>query len=207
MTVSDNQGGSDNPLVSVIVRTTNRPLLAEALQSIARQNYRPLEVILVDATGKGLEFEGENALVNGLPVSVVNLGIPLPRARAANEGLNASNGQLLMFLDEDDWITPEHVSSLVATLQANPAVNAAYSTTRKTDPQGNPLDERFARDYDPVLLKRDNYIPIHAMLFASSLVDDGCRFDESLDIYEDWDFWLQLSRKTDFLHLDREPAL
>ncbi|MBT8146565.1 MAG: glycosyltransferase, partial [Gammaproteobacteria bacterium] len=158
MTDSDHQGGSDNPLVSVIVRTTNRPLLTAALQSIVRQNYRPLEVILVDATGAGVEYEGENAVTGDLPVSLVSLGVPLPRARAANEGLSASNGQLLMFLDEDDWITPEHVTGLVETLQANPAFYAAYSTTRKADPQGNPLDERFASDYDPVLLKRDNYI-------------------------------------------------
>ena len=39
------------PLVSVICRTTNRPLLVEAIASVANQNYRPIEIILVDATG------------------------------------------------------------------------------------------------------------------------------------------------------------
>ena len=210
MTEHDNQGGSDAPLVSVIVRTTNRPLLTKALESIVRQSYRPLEIILVDATGKGLGKEGggQVAFANGddLPVTVVNLDIPLPRARAANAGLAAGNGQYLMFLDEDDWIAPAHITGLVDTLKSNPTVKAAYSTTRKVDLQGKPLDDKFAFDYDPALLKRDNYIPIHAMLFSRSLVDEGCRFDESLEIYEDWDFWLQLSRRTDFLHLDQETA-
>jgi len=204
MTDNDSQGGSVAPLVSVIVRTTNRPLLSKALESIVQQRYRPVEIVLVDASGAGL---GKiNTESDGLTVTPVDLNIPLPRAKAANEGLAASHGQYLTFLDEDDWIAPEHIAGLVDTLTSNPGIKACYSTTRKADLQGNLLDERFAHDYDPILLKRDNYIPIHAMLFARSLVDEGCRFDETLEIYEDWDFWLQLSRHTDFLHLDQETA-
>ena len=207
MTDHDNQGGSDAPLVSVIVRTTNRPLLAKALESITQQNYRPLEIVLVDATGKGIKGLDESITTNDkLSVSLINRNTPLPRANAANEGLAASQGQYLMFLDEDDWIAPEHIAGLVDSLASNPDFRAAYSTTCKADLQGNLLTAQFARDYDPILLKRDNYIPIHAMLFEKTLVDEGCQFDESLDIYEDWDFWLQLSRKTDFLHLDRITA-
>ena len=47
---------------------------------------------------------------------------------------------------------------------------------------------------------RDNYIPIHAMLFERSLLSKGCRFDENFEIYEDWDFWLQLNQHTEFYH-------
>jgi hypothetical protein len=53
---------------------------------------------------------------------------------------------------------------------------------------------------------RDNYIPIHAMVFARSLVEKGCRFDEAFNIYEDWDFWLQMSRETIFHHIDKISA-
>ena len=212
MTDNETQSGSEAPLVSVIVRTTDRPLLAQALESIVQQSYRPLEIVLVDATGTGLGtgldkgLDEELARTNDLPVTLLNLGKPLPRSEAANEGLAASRGQYLMFLDEDDWIAAKHIASLVDVLQSNPDIKAAYSTTRKADLLGNLLDYRFAHDYNPVLLKRDNYIPIHAMLFENSLLEDGCRFDEALDIYEDWDFWLQLSRHTDFLHLDQETA-
>ena len=53
---------------------------------------------------------------------------------------------------------------------------------------------------------RDNYIPIHAILFDSALLEHGCRFDEAFDIYEDWDFWLQLSQHTRFRHVDEITA-
>jgi hypothetical protein len=44
------------------------------------------------------------------------------------------------------------------------------------------------------------------VLFARSLLEDGCRFDERLDIYEDWDFWLQVARFTPLQHSDKITA-
>ena len=45
----------ENPLVSIIVRTKDRPkLLTRALQSIASQDYSPIEVVLVNDGGSDL---------------------------------------------------------------------------------------------------------------------------------------------------------
>jgi hypothetical protein len=198
--------GADNsaPTVSVICRTTGRRELRQALESVASQDYRPLEVVLVDAIGDGLE--AYLSWCAGLPVIPVSEGTPLARSVAANRGLDAATGSYLMLLDEDDWIAPRHVTNLVASLESHPDIRAAYSSVRKAAVDGTLLDEEFSQAFDPVLLKRDNYIPIHAMLFEASLVASGCRFDEDLDIYEDWDLWLQLSRLTDFQHVDEMTA-
>ncbi len=55
-------------------------------------------------------------------------------------------------------------------------------------------------------MRSGNYIPLHAALFRASLVGRGYRFDEQLDAYEDWDFWLQLSGEGSFVHLDHVSA-
>ena len=48
----------EKPLVSVIVRTKDRPkLLKRAIQSISAQTYRPIEVILVNDGGCDLDVE------------------------------------------------------------------------------------------------------------------------------------------------------
>lgn len=182
----------------------NRPELPEALISVERQTYPNIEIILVDATGKGLDRQNDLNLKT--PVTVVSSGTPWNRPAAANIALLKANGAYLMFLDEDDWITEEHVSNLVETLLSNPENLAAYSSTQKTEADGTPCDVIFDRPFDPILLRRDNYIPIHAMLFAKELVDRGCRFDEELDIYEDWDFWLQCAQLSDFLHISAVTA-
>jgi len=191
-------------LVSVICRTMGRSVLKEALASLQSQDYPNIELVLVDAAAAGISVD-DLELPDHLTLTLVNLDKPLARPAAANAGLDAATGDLLMFLDEDDWIDPGHISGLVNCLQTNSA-EAAYSNTRKTDSHGEPLDYVFNEPFRRLLLLRDNYIPIHAMLFSSQLLAQGCRFDEQFDIYEDWDFWLQLAQHTDFAHLDEITA-
>jgi uncharacterized small protein (DUF1192 family) len=195
----------DNLTVSIICRSTGRAELQQALDSIVGQSYPALELVLVDALGSGLEAPPEiQSAIDKL--QIVNSGKAMSRPVAANAGLDAASGPLLMFLDEDDWIASDHVANLVACLRANPDVQAAYSSTRKTDPRGQELETVFREAYQPLLLMRDNYIPIHAMLFSADLIARGCRFDEAFDIYEDWDFWLQLNQHTAFIHVDQITA-
>ncbi|MCS7183587.1 MAG: glycosyltransferase, partial [Thermoanaerobaculum sp.] len=41
------------PLVSVVIRTTFRPELVDAVAAVRAQLYRPLEALVVDAAGRG----------------------------------------------------------------------------------------------------------------------------------------------------------
>lgn len=191
-------------LVSIICRTIGRGELQQALQSVSSQSYSNIEIILIDAAAKKLS--GYEEYVGNIPVTLVSPAKPLGRSAAANAGLQAAKGQYLMFLDDDDWINDSHVQSLIEFLSGQNEVHAAYSSTQKTDVDGNPVDYVFEEDFDPILLMRDNYIPIHAMLFESSLLERGCEFDEAFDIYEDWDFWLQLSQHTEFRHIHNRSA-
>ncbi|MDA1369260.1 MAG: glycosyltransferase [Proteobacteria bacterium] len=191
-------------LVSIICRTVGRPELEKALQSVIAQTYSPIELVLVNAAARDLStFE---SLFDSLNIVHVCEDHTLSRTQSANAGLDAASGSYLMFLDDDDWIGDGHVKGLMTFLTAQTRIRAAYSSVQKTNVRGKLLTDVFARDYDPITLMRDNYIPIHAMLFERSLLEKHCRFDESFDIYEDWDFWLQLSQHTDFYHLDKVTA-
>ncbi|HAT25823.1 MAG TPA: hypothetical protein DCS89_02320, partial [Gammaproteobacteria bacterium] len=197
-------GGADSKLVSVICRTIIRPELQQALQSVADQSYPDIELVLVDALGAGIP-DYEN-LYPGGNVKLVSLGKSLRRSRAANVGMTKATGDYLMFLDDDDWIDREHIANLVTLLDRQSEACAAYSATRKVDASGQPLDYVFGQEFSAAQLKRGNYIPIHSVLFGASLFRDGCKFDENLQIYEDWDFWLQVSQHSSFLHSDRVTA-
>jgi len=194
-----------SPLVSIICRTMGRPELKQALAAAAGQTHAPLEIILVDAAARGgAACQKDSA---GVPATLALPDAPLTRPAAANFGLDRAQGEYLLFLDEDDWLAPDHIEHLLAFLENQRKVRAAYSSTRKTDTAGQATIQTFAQPFDRLLLMRDNYIPIHSMLFARSLLDGaGCRFDESFAIYEDWDFWLQLSERGDFRHIDHCTA-
>lgn len=194
-------------LVSVIVRTQDRPkLLAEALDSLVAQHHRPLEVVVVNDGGPAVDelLAGYGEALDGL--RQLRHEVPRGRSAALNTGLDAAGGELIAFLDDDDWFEPDHLSALVAALRDDGGALAAYAGVHYCSARGADDGHRLNDPFDPVRLRRQNYIPIHAMLFSRRLLAAGCRVDERLEVYEDWDLWLQMSRLTRFLHVDRISA-
>ena len=195
----------DMPLVSVIIRSMDRPTLQEALDSVALQTYPNIEVVLVNAKGVGHADAG--AWCGRFPLRMVGQDGPLRRSRAANLGLDSARGEFLVFLDDDDWFLPGHVAGLVEALGRNPGKKIAYGCVTCVDEDRRAIGKNFCQAFDRVRLLAGNFIPVHAVLFARALVGDGCRFDETLDLYEDWDFWLQLSERGDFLFVNEASAV
>ncbi|HUP25688.1 MAG TPA: PIG-L family deacetylase [Thermoanaerobaculia bacterium] len=203
------------PLVSVVVRTRDRPeLLAEALASIAASEYRRLEVVLVNDGG------ALPAVPADYPFEIrrVELSASRGRAGAANAGLDAARGELVGFLDDDDLVYPEHYATQVDALHAatvsavyTDAVVAVYELRAGESldgrgPRGWECVERrlpYSRDFDPDVLLLDNYVPFHTLLFERRLVEQVGPLDESLPVFEDWDFLLRLAERTPLFHLAR----
>jgi hypothetical protein len=189
--------------VSVIVRSMDRPSLVEALDSIALQTHRATEVVIVNARGPGHGPLPEQC--GGLPVvgAAPAPARPLPRALAANLGVGAAGGPLLLFLDDDDMLLPDHLSRLVGTLEVNPAAPAAYTGVSYGRLDGSRWRQQHCFDagFDPTRLLFENYLPIHGVMFRKARFGADARFDESFDLFEDWDFWLQLAQQGDFIHV------
>ncbi len=194
----------DLPLVSVIIRSMDRPSLVEALDSIALQTYPNIEVVVVNA--KGPDHGKTAEWCGNFPIRKVDMTEPRHRSHAANAGLLAAQGHFAIFLDDDDLFLPDHVFVLVQALQAHPGTQCAYTGARVDYFIDDKLQKttHFNDPFDAGRLWGRNFIPIHAMLFERSLVtEDHCQFDEYLEIFEDWDFWIQLSQHTRILHLDK----
>ena len=199
---------ADLPLVSIIVRSMDRPTLTETLDSIALQTYPNIEVVLVNA--KGGKFAEPSDLCGTFPLRIINDdAFPLSRSRAANVGLDASRGHYIGFLDDDDIYDADHVSNLVDQLLKSPDCQVAYAAVRmlnRGDYTSCPIRIFSSPHASFSRLLLGNLIPIHAVLFAAEQLQKGIRFDENLNLYEDWDFWLQLAKETDFVFVDRVTA-
>jgi len=185
--------GNASPLVSVIVRSMARPSLDATLASLAAQTHEALEVVLVLASGPG--HPSVPAQVGPHPVRAVSTGALLPRAAAANAGLDAAGGEWLTFLDDDDVFLPEHVAGLLAAAAEHPHVDVVHCLARAVFADGR--IEKFGQPHARLELFDRNYLHLSAAVIRRNAAVQ-CRFDETLDVHEDWDFFLQLAETVTF---------
>ncbi|MCX7109504.1 MAG: glycosyltransferase [Proteobacteria bacterium] len=194
--------------VSVIIRTKNRPdSLREAIVSVATQTHRDIELVVVNDGGVDVGSL-VHAFATGSICKTVYESLQPGRGRvgAANAGLDLATGDYLLFLDDDDAISPEHITKLAQALKSSHAVVLAYADSRMIDMDGHPLGG-FEGKFEPYQLMYGNRFPIHAALFRRAVLEAGaCRFDGQFDLYEDWDFWLQLQAQGPFCHVPGASA-
>ena len=185
---------STAPEVSVIVRSMARSTLDAALASIARQQGVRAEVVVVAASGPS--HPPLAAMGGAHPMRLITASAPLKRAAAANAGLVAARGAWITFLDDDDLFLEDHLAGLVAATTNAPHARVVTSYAKGVFRDGHV--EWFGQPFALKQLYERNFIHLSATLFARSLVDAGCRFDERFDILEDWEFMLQLAQRAAF---------
>ena len=187
------------PLVSVIVRSMDPPTLPRALDSVAAQDYPNVEVVLVAACGP------THRRIDGAryPFELVFVASDesLPRPRAANTGLDASRGEFITFLDHDDEFLPGHLSGLASRLIAQPTIGASYCRFQVYE--AGRLVLTVGHPWNRLALHEKSYIHHSALLFRRELLATGVRYDDALDIHDDWDFVLQLSEEARFGFVDQ----
>ncbi|MBF0605926.1 MAG: glycosyltransferase [Magnetococcales bacterium] len=202
------------PLVSLIVRTKDRPkMLLKALESIAGQTYRPIEVVLVNDGGCALDIEGIRLILGDCQCRYIALEENHGRSHAGNVGLTNATGNYIGFLDDDDDLMPEHLDTLVTFLERSD-FHTAYSDCEIVHKQYNIEKQNFTDAYTYVFYSEDfnydtllleNYIPIHCLLFKRSAIE-GSLFDEDFELFEDWDLLIRLAAIHPFHHIKKTTA-
>jgi GT2 family glycosyltransferase len=142
--------------VSIIVPTRNRPNdLGELLQTTLNQNYPSLEVIIIDdshiESAKQIfdsyspKFESANYKLKYVRGS----GDGLPSAR--NLGVELSEGDAILFVDDDTLLDRNVIGALVTFLQDNPV---AVGIQPKIVPStGSRDDYRLAKKFENIIYK------------------------------------------------------
>jgi glycosyltransferase involved in cell wall biosynthesis/LmbE family N-acetylglucosaminyl deacetylase len=201
------------PLVSIIIRTRNRPdLLANAVKSVCRQTYTNIELIVINDGGEDVE-DVVRGLCKDIPVNYMAHESNRGRSAAANTGLKAAKGNYINFLDDDDIFYPHHVEKLIAWISLK-RVPVAYSNVLSVYFDRPPyLTEHCKRDelnynigFDPDRILFQNYIPLMSVMFEKKNLDKTGLFDEDLSVFEDWDLWIRMSRHFTFSHVDEVTA-
>jgi len=204
-----------NPLVSIVVRTKDRPeLLKRAIQSIAGQTYRPIEVVLVNDGGCDLDINELKGLLGDVGFNYIRLETNTGRAHAGNVGIENACGVYIGFLDDDDELYPDHLSVLTGIIGSHDYMvvysdaNIVYrgSSLKNREGEGSGKKIFSSKDFSYSDLLLDNYIPLMCILFSRDVFEYSKGFDESFDIYEDWDLLIRIAEKYPFRHVKKTTA-
>lgn len=132
---------SNKSLVSVIIPTYKRDSILRAIDSVLLQDYPNIEIIVVDDNAEHLEYrkkveESLSELIASEKVKLVQNEKNLGGSLARNEGILASSGEYIAFLDDDDWYLPNKISKQVDVLENSDSA-LVYCWCRGEDKNGN----------------------------------------------------------------------
>ena len=190
-------------MVSVIIttyRATGR--LVQAIESVLNQTYTKFELIVVDDNNPNSEARSftqkimDKYLSNGL-VKYIKHTSNKNGAAARNTGINASQGEFIAFLDDDDVYYPLRLDKCVEALK-NPDYSAVYTSV---DLFSNDIKigtrEALVEGYIwKDLLLDEGLLGTGSNLFLrSDIVRDICGFDERFLRYQDVEFMLRVSER------------
>jgi glycosyltransferase involved in cell wall biosynthesis len=175
----------DSKLISVVIPVYNcERYLSEAIESVQRQSYKPIEIIVVD--DGSADRSGEIAKRFGSSITYV-LQLHRGIAAARNAGINMSKGAFLAFLDADDLWTENKVMLQMDILIGNPAIDCVFGHVRQfLSPDISPETRRKVKIPREVM---PGYVPSTALIRRESFFRVGF-FGENWHVGEFIDWYL-----------------
>ncbi len=190
-----------NPLVSVIIPIYNaQDYIEETIQSVLNQTYENFEIFLVNHNSSDTSLDIlQRYKEQDKRIKIINLDINKGGpAHPRNEGLKASSGEYVAFLDSDDvWERNkierqlevivskdiDIVHTLANTIDENSIVTGGFQNQRVFNKLKYILNIKSIIYYT-------NYININSVLMKK---DKSVYFseDENLVAMEDWKLWIE----------------
>ncbi len=196
---------TDQPLVSVVTAAYNMgQYLDEAITSVLHQDYPHVQVIVVDdgssdpVTPQVLERYADHAQVT--VIRQANAG----QTVAKNRGLAAAKGDFVGFCDADNAWLPDKLSRQLAAFRERPDLGVVYGDLQLIGTEGEDLPTpAVARHSGRITgkLLADNFVTFNTTLTPRRILEEMGGFDERLRMAIDYDLWLRISVKYEFLHL------
>ncbi len=152
------------------------------MNSLAKQAERDFEVIVVDDGST----ESIGCVISDFQFPISNFRIEhggAPKAR--NYGFSKSRGEYVLFCDADMVLREDCLAKMKKVLDDHPEIDFVYS-----DFKYGWKNFKFW-EFDVEKLKQGNYINTCSMIRREKVV----KWDEGLQRFQDWDFWLRVVAK------------
>lgn len=172
----------NNPLISIILPVYNgEAYLAEAIESVLNQKYKPIEIIVVDdgSTDKSAEIVKRYSELKYF--FQTNKGT----ASARNLGIQKANSSFLAFLDQDDLWVEKKLELQVKAFMRNPETDIVYGYVKQF--LSLDIDESLKQKIFCPSLPMPGYLPSAMLIKKEAFLRVGL-FDSAWQIGE-WANW------------------
>ncbi len=185
------------PLISVVIPAYNAELtLKTTVQSVFEQTVQDFEIVIVDDGSKDNTVEVAQSIGDSRVkvISQSNGGA----SSARNTGIKAAKGEYVAFLDADDLWMPHKLERQLAVLTGEKDVNAVQSGVYYVNDDLEVLSIRPCVKSKDVLLETLLFQNLPALMSTlivkRSILDEIGYLDTKLEILEDWELAIRLSR-------------
>jgi glycosyltransferase involved in cell wall biosynthesis len=193
------------PQISVITPSFNQSaFIQRTIDSVLEQNYPNIQYIVIDGKSSdgtieilesyGKQFEWISEEDNG-------------QSHALNKGLKMTTGEIIAFINSDDYYEPGAFLKVANYFEQNPQAYWLTGRCRTVDEQGIEIRKAITAYKNFWLnfcsyrvLQVLNYISQPATFWRREVIDLVPEFDEELSYAMDYDFWLRVGQEFD-LHV------
>jgi Glycosyl transferase family 2 len=195
------------PKVSIITPSLNQArFLEQTIQSVLDQRYPNLEYVVIDGGSMdgSIDIIKKHAGSLAYWVSEPDRG----QADALNRGMARATGDILAWINSDDFYYPGAIDGAVAAFSANPDLGFVYGRGNRVNDAAAVITEfSSTRPFDlDALVHGVDYILQPTTFMRRQALHEAGPFDESLHYTFDWDMWMRLGRRFPAAMIDRMIA-
>ncbi len=187
------------PLISVVMPVCDPPerWLQQAIDSVRRQSYPHWELCIADDASCA---EPVRQLLRAAVAADARIRLVFRPSRghicaATRSALDLASGEFITFLDHDDELAPEALAYVACEIGRHPETDLLYSDEDLIGTDGQRYNPYFKPDWNPELLRSQNYL-CHLAVYRATLLRSLDILGPAVQGSQDWDLALQASEST-----------
>lgn len=180
------------PLISIITPSFNQAQFLEAtIRSVLDQKYPNIEYIIVDggSTDNSLDIIRQYDSQISWWISEPDQG----QAEAINKGLSRAQGEIIGWINSDDFYLPNALKHIAQFFASNPAVALVYGNVMSVDEYAIPFHLQSFKPYTLEDLMAFQIISQPGVFFRREVLSRTGLLDPSLHFLLDHHLWLRIA--------------